>query len=102
MESVNLTSHTDRTEIALQGVLDVSGARAGYQTLNEALVRALPLQVHAAGLERLDTAALQLLVAFYEVARERGLRFDWQSVSPALKSSAEALGLTEALGLPTS
>lgn len=100
MESVNLMCHPDRTELILTGVLDVSCARDAYQTLNEALIRALPLEIDTGGLERLDTAALQLLVAFGRVARERGLQLHWSSVSQALRGSAELLGLAAALELP--
>lgn len=99
MEPISLTSHTDRTEITLQGVLDVSAARAAYQALNEALIRALPVDLHSAKLERLDGAALQVLAAFHRTVSDRGLRCEWRSVSAALKSGAAALGLTEALGL---
>ena len=99
MQSVNLTCHTDCTELNLAGVLDVSQARAAYQSFNEALVRALPLRLHASSLERVDTAALQLLLAFQKTARERGLRIQWESTSAALQNSATALGLSEALGL---
>ncbi|SRR5581483_3091264 len=100
MESVNLTCHPDRTELIFKGVLDVSCARNVYQTLNEALIRALPLEIDTGGLERLDTAALQLLVAFGRIARERGLHLRWSSVGQTLRSSAELLGLAAALELP--
>jgi anti-anti-sigma regulatory factor len=101
MHSVNLTCHTDRTDLHFEGVLDVSQTRAAYQTLNEALIRALPVQLHAAQLERLDTGGLQLLVAFHGAARERGLQPQWRSMSEALRSSAESLGLLPTLELPT-
>lgn len=100
MEPVNLTCHTDRTELVLDSVLDVSRARAAYDALNEALLRALPLDVEAAQVERIDTAGFQLLVAFHRSARNRGLALHWRSVSTALRSGAESLGLTEALELP--
>lgn len=101
MESVNLTCHTDRTELTLVGVLDVSQTRAAYQVLNDAMVRALPLELDAAGLERLDAGGLQLLVAFVHGARERHLGVQWRSVSPALQASADSLGLGKTLELPT-
>jgi ABC-type transporter Mla MlaB component len=100
MESVNLTCHTDRTEIKLGGVLDVSQTRAAYQALNEALKRSLPVEVDAAQLERLDAAGLQLVTAFVQAARERHLRMQWSSVSAALQASAEFVGLVRALELP--
>jgi len=100
MQPVSLTCQTDRTEVALQGTLDVREARAARATLNEALVRALPLELDAARLERIDAAGLQLLLAFLEGARARGVDLRWRAVSAALATSAELLGLSMALGLP--
>lgn len=100
MESVNLTCHTDRTELTFQGVFDVGGARGAYEVLNEVLTRALPVELNTEQLERVDAAALQLLVAFRQAARERGLSFRWTGLSPALNSSAESLGLKDILELP--
>jgi ABC-type transporter Mla MlaB component len=100
MESVNLTCHTDRTELTFQGVFDVGGARGAYETLNEALTRALPVELNTGQLERVDAAALQLLVAFRQAARERGLSFQWRELSPMLRSSAELLGLKDVLEFP--
>lgn len=100
MESVNLKPHADRTELTFEGVFDVGRAQGAYQVLNEALTRALPVELHTTQLERVDAAALQLLVAFRRAVRERGLRLQWSTVSQPLRSSAELLGLTEALELP--
>ncbi|MBI3898638.1 MAG: STAS domain-containing protein [Gammaproteobacteria bacterium] len=101
MESVQVTCHADRTELVLQGLLDVPRVRAVYQSLNQALVRALPVELHAADVERVDAAGLQLLLAFYRTARDRGLAPHWRSVSTALRNGSEALGITGALELPT-
>lgn len=100
MQSVNLTCHTDRTQLIFQGALDVGGTRAAYETLNEALTRALPVDLDAADLERVDAAGLQLLLAFVRTARERGLALKWQAVGSTLEAGAELLGLANALELP--
>ena len=100
MESVNLTCHPDRSEIVLKGVLDVGETRAAHSCLGEALMRALPLELAASGLERVDTAGLQMLIVFIRAARERGLSFRWHDPSPALVSSAQLLDLNGALELP--
>lgn len=100
MQPVNLTCHTDRTELAFHGTLDVSGTRAAYGALNEALTRALPLALDTAELERVDAAGLQLLFAFCQVARARHVKLRWQSVGPAVAASAELLGLSAELELP--
>lgn len=100
MESVNLTCHTDRTEIVLKGMLDVGETRAAYDKFAEALTRALPLELRASEMERVDTAGLQLLIVFLRAAHERGLQVRWRDVGPALTASAQLLGLGEALELP--
>jgi ABC-type transporter Mla MlaB component len=100
MKSVKLRRHTDRTEITLTGVLDVGVTRAAHDALGEALARALPMELLAAGLERIDTAGLQLLLVFLRTARERGLTARWREASDALTSNAQLLGLAVALELP--
>lgn len=100
MEPVNLTCYPDRSELTLRGTLDVSGTRGAYETLNEALTRALPVALDTAELERVDAAGLQLLLAFLRTAQARGLQPQWQSVGPALETSAEFLGLSNVLELP--
>jgi phospholipid transport system transporter-binding protein len=54
----------------------------------------------AAAVTRVDTAALQLLVAVQSDARARGEPIAWANVSAPLREAAERLGLTQALVLP--
>lgn len=99
MESVRLTVQTDRTEILLQGGLGIGQTRETYERLNEALKRGRAITVDAAGLEHVDGAGAQLLLAFCRAARERGLDLVWRGVSPALNDVAQLLRLTEILGI---
>ncbi|MBB6186221.1 STAS domain-containing protein [Rhodanobacter sp. MP7CTX1] len=65
------------------------------------LALAAPLStLEASGVERVDTAALQLLVAFHRDALARGQQVAWASVSAPLRDAAERLGLTKTLALP--
>jgi len=50
--------------------------------------------------ERVDTAALQLLVVFQRELDARHRVPAWQSASPVLTEAAEVLGLTEILKMP--
>lgn len=50
--------------------------------------------------DRVDTAALQLLVAFQREAKQRERQVQWAQVSAPLHDAASQLGLTEALALP--
>ena len=65
------------------------------------LALAAPLStLEASGVERVDTAALQLLVAFHRDAQARGRQVAWAGVSASLRDAAERLGLTKTLALP--
>jgi len=57
-------------------------------------------QLDAAGVERVDTAALQLLVAFRREATARGQAPGWLGVSEVMRDAAGVLGLAQALELP--
>jgi ABC-type transporter Mla MlaB component len=56
--------------------------------------------LEAIGVERVDTAALQLLVAFHRDAQARGRTVAWNGVSAPLRDAVERLGLTKTLALP--
>lgn len=57
-------------------------------------------QLDGAGVERVDTAALQLLVAFRREATARGITPAWLGVSEVMRDAAGVLGLAQALELP--
>jgi len=50
--------------------------------------------------DRVDTAALQLLVVFQHEARKRGNTVQWVGASAPLHDAASQLGLAEVLTLP--
>ena len=54
--------------------------------------------VEAAGVETIDTAALQLLVAFANSVRANSRSIRWNDASPALRELAELTDLASALG----
>lgn len=57
-------------------------------------------QLDGAAVERVDTAALQLLVAFRREATARGQSPTWLGVSEVMRDAAGMLGLAQALELP--
>lgn len=101
LETVRVTCHSDRTELVLEGAFDVAHVREAYQLLDQGLRRGLPLELHTADIERVDTAGLQLLVAFYRAAHEHGLKVEWRSVGAVLRSSSTMLGIASSLELPS-
>ncbi len=68
--------------------------------LREQCLAAPSSTLDASAVERVDTAALQLLVAFHRDALARGGKITWAGVSTPLREAAERLGLTQALALP--
>jgi phospholipid transport system transporter-binding protein len=54
----------------------------------------------ASAVERVDTAALQLLVVFQREAAKRGKQMNWAGVSAPLHEAASQLGLAQTLALP--
>lgn len=59
-----------------------------------------PLVVDGGGVERVDTAGLQLLVALVRRQRSVGGSLTWKAVSAELRKCSERLGLQQELGLP--
>jgi anti-anti-sigma regulatory factor len=56
--------------------------------------------IQAGAVERIDTAALQLLLGFAARLRLTDRRLVWAAVPPALRQGARQLGVERALGLP--
>ena len=73
---------------------------AELPALREQCLAAPSSTLDASAVERVDTAALQLLVAFHRDALARGGKITWAGVSTPLREAAERLGLTKALALP--
>lgn len=57
-------------------------------------------QLDGRAVERVDTAALQLLTLFRREALSRGRAVSWRGASPTLREAADTLGLARALDLP--
>ncbi len=58
-----------------------------------------PVILDAAGVQRVDTAALQLLAAFVRDRRLAGRTVRWQTPSPALAAAVRLLGMSSMLQL---
>ncbi len=74
-------------------------------TLKQSLTAELDRQditLDGTAVTRIDTAGLQLLLAFVIDRQRAGLATRWHSPTPALRDAAELAGLAEALGLPQS
>lgn len=85
--------------LALGEVLDISTSGELKASLVNALGSDAQVVLEADSIEKADTAALQLLSAFVNDAKAKGLAVQWRQPSAVLLRSAELLGLTEFLGL---
>lgn len=80
-------------------VLDIAVADELKATLLKGLETKLPISLVAADVERADTAALQVLVAFFNEAKVQGVTVEWLEPSEGMRESARILGLTNELQL---
>jgi len=73
-------------------------------TLHEELIRRLSetgeVVIDRSGVQRPNTALLQLLVAFVRDLRTQSRSIQWQGESAAFDRAARVLGLSASLGLP--
>ena len=72
-----------------------------YTQLQQLLDKDVNVELDFQDVDIVDTAALQLLVAFTQEANKRGASISWQHPSAALFRSSELLGLRQKLGLLT-
>jgi len=76
-------------------------AQVAVQTeLVKALERGVPVVLDGCGVERIDTAALQLLLLFGRALADQGGSFSWKGASDTVREAAAALGLDDILELP--
>jgi phospholipid transport system transporter-binding protein len=100
MSGVQDVRPAGETQLIFEPVLDIAGVRYLYSKLDGALTGAKALVLDASRVQRIDTAALQLLAAFCRATRDAGLSLRWHAASAALCDAAALLGLNKTLGRP--
>jgi phospholipid transport system transporter-binding protein len=85
--------------IVLEGSLDIAGAEQLRERLLQALSAKQNVTVDATNVERVDTAALQVLTAFFKDAVAQNMDIQWQDTSQTFNDAARLLGLHDALHL---
>ena len=88
------------TVIRCDACLDIAEVGELYARLREALEAHRPIVLEAAQVERIDTAALQTLCAFFQEALARDVVVQWQQPSVAVQTAARRLNLSACLALP--
>ena len=90
----------DNGLLTLASDCTVAEADALKSELARRLQESGPVVVDVSALQRIDTAALQLLAAFVRDRRTAGRAVEWRGRAPALAAAAGLLGLNDMLGLP--
>ena len=68
--------------------------------LSRLLDKDTPVTLDAKELQRIDTAGMQVIVAFVRERTASGRQVEWRNTPPTLLSAARLLGLGTLLGLP--
>jgi ABC-type transporter Mla MlaB component len=90
-----------RSEVfALSASCTVTESAALKSALLEILPEPTPVTLDVARLQRIDTAGMQLIVAFVRERESHGLRVEWRSMAPTFTSAAHLLGVASLLQLP--
>jgi anti-anti-sigma regulatory factor len=94
----DMSDEQDEGVVALPAVLDLSAAEPLQRSLLERVRSATPLVVVGSAVERISTAAVQVLLAAAADARARGNPFEFRDPSPALADALVDLGVASHLG----
>ena len=93
------TREVETLNVSLAETLDISTVQNLHGELQAALDGGAPVTLHGSAVERVDTAALQLLAALFIYADEHQSKLEMQSTSEALVNSAMLLGMAGHIGL---
>ncbi|MBX3695264.1 MAG: STAS domain-containing protein [Steroidobacteraceae bacterium] len=88
-----------RSAVALPPVCGLEQAPALQAGLLRALASKGSVTLDASAVERVDTAGVQLLVAFWRDRRATGRGVAWYGAGPVLQAAFDALGLAETVAL---
>ena len=86
-------------KIVLKAVLAINDAKVIYAELGTKLATKKNISIDASAVEMVDTAILQLLLAFIQKAILQNILVTWVKPSQAFLSRSDALNLTGLLGL---
>ena len=87
-------------KIELKPVMTIAEAQSLHEELQGYLDHGVNIELDANQVHMIDTAGLQLLLAFVRELKNQNRTLTWIGASPAFKETAALLGLTELLGIP--
>jgi anti-anti-sigma regulatory factor len=85
------------TAFALPAECTLAGAADLKTNLAPLVSHGAPVTLDGSSVQRIDTASLQLLVAFMRDRRANGLPVEWAGQAPAFRDALSLLGLSAAL-----
>jgi anti-anti-sigma regulatory factor len=88
-----------RLSFVLEGALGIATVGELYHRLQPLLEQDQNIQIDAGAVTSVDTAVLQLFVAFVLATRASGLDVHWECPSQSLRQAVTLLGLERSLGL---
>ena len=94
------TSDAAKIVITCEPNVGIANSITLFEHLKSALSEGREVEIHAADVEKVDTAILQVFLAFVLEAKSVELAVNWVSVSEPFLSAATLLGLKTELGLP--
>lgn len=99
MNGVEVVRDANETQLVFASVLDIAGAQNLRSELDRALSGGTTLVLDGGRVERVDTAALQILAAFCRACQKTGKALSWKATSQPLNDVAALLGLNDVLGI---
>ena len=92
----------DDIQIIGESVMDIASSRIWHERLCASLAGKATHKVSLdmSAVEKIDTACLQLLVAFVVAATRKKLKVEWTARSERFLLAARSLNLNEALSIP--
>lgn len=88
---------SDAITFALPEELSINTVAEWHPVLCELASSPNPIEIQSQDVCRIDTAGIQLLVAFTRQLNDSGKAFQWGPVTATLRQQAEILGLDEQL-----
>ena len=86
--------------VVLPAVCTIHEARALQSHLREQLELPGPCEIHGGDVQQIDTAGVQLVLAFALDCLERSLQYTWKGRSAALEEAIRVLGVGALLEYP--
>jgi len=93
MDSVNIQTSGNTTTVVFDAAIGIRDTRTLHEQLGKILTQSEDILLDGSHIERLDAAAMQVLIAFSRAAQNQGRTITWYSPSTALLQAAQVMGI---------